>query len=135
VIRPKYLQIYHLMPRKCRRYWDTNPPMDDEDAAAVSKAVDCLGNLTLTTGKLNGSLSNRPWTDEETQEAVLGGQQPGIGKRSLISQFSLLALNKEIVDHHPDQWTVADIEKRSVHLLEKICRALPRSSVMPQRGE
>lgn len=132
---PTDLQIEHLMPQKWRRYWDTNPPMDDEDAAVMSKSVDCLGNLTLTTGKLNGSLSNRPWTDKETQEAVPGGQQPGIGKRSLISQFSLLALNKEIVDHHLEQWTVADIEKRSVHLLEKICRAWPRSSAMPQRGE
>lgn len=132
---PEGLQVEHLMPQKWRRYWDTNPPRDDEDAAVISKAVDFLGNLTLTTGKLNGSLSNRPWTDKETQKAVPGGQQPGIGKRSLISQFSLLALNKEIVDHHPDQWTASDIEKRSVYLLEKICRAWPRSSSMPQRGE
>lgn len=132
---PADLQIEHLMPQQWRRYWDTTPPMGDEDAAAVSKAVDCLGNLTLTTGKLNGSLSNRPWTDEETQEAVPEGQRRGIGKRSLISQFSLLALNKEIVDNHPDEWTVDDIEKRSVHLLEKVCQAWPRSPVMPQRGQ
>jgi hypothetical protein len=41
-----------------------------EAAAERDRMVNTLGNLTLITRSLNGSLSNRPWTDEEAAVRV-----------------------------------------------------------------
>lgn len=128
---PTGLQIEHIMPRKWRRFWDTDPARNEVEAAEVNKAVDLIGNLTLITGNLNASLSNRPWTDEETKKVSPGGKQPGQGKRSLLSQFSLLAMNKEIVDNHPDEWGLHNITARSHRILQLVCQAWPRPDIWP----
>ncbi|WP_328690703.1 HNH endonuclease family protein [Streptomyces phaeochromogenes] len=55
------LNIEHVLPQK----WETHWPLADGDSEkALEKrhgAVHQLGNLTLTTTKLNPSLSNREW--------------------------------------------------------------------------
>ena len=48
-----------------------------------------LGNLTLVNGKLNPTLSNRPWTDAEADDHGLGNK----GKRDYLLQHSELKLN------------------------------------------
>ena len=63
------------------------------------------GNLTLLTGHLNASLSNRPWLDGDAAVAAPNGPEAGKGKRSLIDKYSLLVLNKEIVQEHQEAWT------------------------------
>ncbi|QGU01537.1 hypothetical protein CKALI_03270 [Corynebacterium kalinowskii] len=123
---PQDLQIEHIMPQKWHQHWANEPSIKAMDDTDVDRVVDLLGNLTLTTGKLNGSLSNRPWTDAATAENSPGGQMPGQGKRSLIGQYSLLALNKEIVDRHQDSWTIDDIRQRTQRILELVCKAWPR---------
>ena len=119
------LDIEHVFPQGWRRHWETDPPRTEEEESEVEYELNCLGNLTLVTNKLNGSLSNRPWTDEDAARVDLDGPNPGIGKRSLLNKFSLMVLNKEIVEDHPDEWTVTDIRARSSHLARKVCQAWP----------
>ena len=123
---PAKLDIEHVMPQSWHRYWNTTPPLSPEDDAARSKRVNTIGNLTLVTKRLNGSLSHRPWTDDEAKNQGLTDGKPGKGKRSLLSEYSLLVLNKSIVDGHPESWADADIEARGEELTEAVCRAWPR---------
>lgn len=126
---PSALQIEHVMPQGWRTYWDGDPKLDRDAAAERDRRVNTLGNLTLVTQSLNGSLSNRPWTDAEVQELHLAeGGRPGTGKRTLLDQFSLLVLNKELLSAHPDAWTDADIEQRSVKMVEAVCAVWPGPS-------
>jgi hypothetical protein len=117
---PAGLELEHIMPQGWRTHWDTDPPMNAEDAAGRDKRVNTIGNLTLVTKSLNGALSNRPWTDSQAIGLKDGGQ-PGQGKRSLLDGFSLLVLNKEILQNHENSWGDNDIVSRSMRLVEAIC--------------
>lgn len=86
---PAGLEIEHVMPRGWRAHWNSQPPMSPEDAARRDRNVNTIGNLTLVTKSLNGSLSNRPWTDTESAGLSEGGE-PNKGKRTLLDAFSLL---------------------------------------------
>lgn len=46
------------MPQGWRHHWDRRPPLSDDAAAERDKIINSLGNLTLVTKKLNGSLSH-----------------------------------------------------------------------------
>lgn len=122
---PAGLQIEHVMPRGWRSHWDTVPVLSPEAAAERDHRVNVLGNLTLVTMKLNGSLSNRPWTDAEAQVVSGGGADAGKGKRSLLDKYSLLVLSKDLITEHPDAWTDEDIEARSRFLAEQVCKVWP----------
>lgn len=121
---PRGLEIEHVMPQGWRTHWDTTPPLSQEEAARRDKLVNTLGNLTLVTKSLNGSLSNRPWTDIEASGLKEGGEV-GKGKRTLIDAFSLLVLNKEIVQENVSSWTEDAIASRSKHIAEAIASAWP----------
>ncbi len=125
---PQGLEIEHVMPRGWRTHWDTTPPVSPEEAARRDKYVNTLGNLTLVTKSLNGSLSNRPWTDSEAAGLKDGGEA-GKGKRSLIDAFSLLVLNKEIVQEHSAVWTEEDITTRSKYISRVIAAVWPGPEV------
>ncbi len=113
------LQIEHVMPRQWRTHWDTG--LDESEAADRDRLVNTLGNLTLVTQKLNGSLSHRPWTQEEAAVAAPTGKEAGRGKRSLLGKYSVLRLNKLIIDEHDKRWTDDDIRSRSIDLTKRIC--------------
>lgn len=119
---PERLQIEHVMPQGWRAYWDEG--LDPEAAVKRDRRVHSIGNLTLVTQALNGSLSNRPWSDAMAQGLDKGGH-PGEGKRTLLNQFSLLVLNKELLDDHPDRWTEDDIRARSLAMAKRICSIWP----------
>jgi hypothetical protein len=121
---PAGLEIEHVMPRGWRAHWDEEPPLGLEAAAERDRLVNTLGNLTLITKSLNGSLSNRPWTDEAAVSLKDGGS-PAKGKRSLLDAFSLLVLNKRILEDHKTSWTEADIAARSAELTQAVCRVWP----------
>jgi hypothetical protein len=123
---PSRLEIEHVMPQSWQTFWDEDPPLPADLAAARSKRVHTLGNLTLITQKLNGSLSHRPWTDVEAAVVAPSGKEAGLGKRSLLDGYSLLVLNKSLVDDHTDAWTEADIRKRSVDMTKRVCSIWPR---------
>lgn len=92
--------------------------------AERDRRVNQLGNLTLVTKRLNGSLSNRPWTDGEAR-AMGTGPDAGKGKRSLLEKYSLLVLSRELTSKHPDSWNDADIESTCRYLAERICHVWP----------
>jgi len=123
---PARLEIEHVMPRTWQTHWDADPPLDADAAAARSKRVETLGNLTLVTQKLNGSLSHRPWTNPEAAKVAPTGKEAGLGKRSLLDRYSLLVLNKSLVSGHPDAWTEDDIRQRGVELTTRLCAIWPR---------
>lgn len=121
---PGGLEIEHVMPRGWRHHWN-EPKLGPEEAAERDGLINTLGNLTLLTKKLNGSLSHRPWTDEEAAVVAPKGEEAGKGKRSLINKFSLLVLSKELVDGSPTSWTEDDIKARGKRLASMLTRVWP----------
>lgn len=117
---PARLHIEHVMPKGWRSYWQTEKQLDEVAARERDQLINTLGNLTLVTKNLNSSLSNRPWTDSAAAPVATSGSYRGLGKRSLLRQFSLLALNNQITKDHPDEWTEADIRQRSQQLARTI---------------
>ncbi len=107
---PPKLTLEHLMPQKWRDAW-SDPDLDDEaarDAGLVrDSVVHRLGNLTLTSGPLNSSLSNNAW-------AV---------KAPALREHSLLALNSEV--SALASWDVEDIHRRGYSLATEICAIWP----------
>lgn len=117
---PERLEIEHVMPREWRAHWDRRVARDPELAGQRDHLINTLGNITLVTAKLNGTLSHRPWTDRQAKTVAPSGRLAGQGKRTLLSRYSLLVLNKEIVDYHPAAWTDEDIRLRGRELTEAV---------------
>lgn len=130
VAMPSGLSLEHIMPRGWRTFWDARPPLDPQKAAKRDAVIHTIGNLTLTTSSLNSSLSNRPWRDEEASTLKEGGQA-GKGKRSLLSMYSLLVLNKLIVDEKQKHWSETDIEERGAQLTRLVVEAWPGPLAVP----
>ena len=105
------LTVEHIMPESWGRNWPL--PADASDKVEVEMArnetIKTIGNLTLTTDRLNASLSNGPWGE----------------KRKTLNKHSSLFLNKKLLDHAPDVWDEAAIEKRSSHLAKIIVQIWP----------
>lgn len=66
-----------------------------------------IGNLTLVTGRLNASMSNRPFFD----------------RRERLYANSLLILNREI--HENNDWDVNEIQARAERLIADVCKIWP----------
>ena len=127
VTLPLNLQIEHVMPQKWKTHWSDGIASDPVASMIRDRLVQTIGNLTLLTGSLNASLSNRPWLDIDAALVASTGQEAGKGKRSLIDKYSLLVLNKEIVQDHPTVWTELDITERGNAMVKDICAIWPRS--------
>ncbi len=126
VTLPTKLEIEHVMPQGWRSYWgDDGVGKDIEAATRRDQIVNTLGNLTLVTQKLNGALSNRPWTDADAAVVAPTGKDAGLGKRSLLNRYSVLLLNKDIVDPHAVAWTEEDIASRNKDLVKVIAAVWP----------
>jgi hypothetical protein len=126
VTLPVNLQIEHVMPQKWRTHWPDGIANDPIAAGNRDRLVQTIGNLTLLTGRLNASLSNRPWLDSDAAMVAPSGQEAGKGKRSLINKYSLLVLNKEIVQEHEAAWTEEDITARGQAIVKDIAAIWPR---------
>jgi hypothetical protein len=118
---PRNLTVEHIMPQTWQDHW---PLTDHAEQAALDRdrRLQTLGNLTLVTGKLNPTLSNRPWTDAESAAHGAGSQ----GKRSYLLQHSQLKLNAHLVAENQSEWTDATIRDRSRRLAQQICQIWPR---------
>lgn len=126
VTLPLNLQIEHVMPQTWRTHWSDGISDDLIASTLRDRLVQSIGNLTLLTGSLNASLSNRPWLDSEAAKVAPSGQEAGKGKRALIDKYSLLVLNKEIVQEHDDAWTDDDITARGVAIVKDVAQIWPR---------
>lgn len=122
---PAKLDIEHVMPQGWRTYWQDGILHDPEACAERDFRINTIGNLTLVTKSLNSTLSNRPWRDVDAVVAPGSGEDKGLGKRSLLNKYSVLALSRPIVDDHADEWTDGDILKRSKTIAATIAAAWP----------
>jgi hypothetical protein len=107
------LSVEHLIPQKWSQYYPlpTDRPADQAEQRRDA-AVHKLGNLTLTTTKLNSSVSNGSWPTkrkELTKHAVL-----------LLTAGSVLqapsGVGKEIALTWGDTWDEDRVELRSLFL-------------------
>jgi len=133
VTLPARLEIEHVMPRGWRTYWGSDIQGDAELAGKRDIRVDTLGNPTLVTKKLNATLSNRPWRDADAAAVASTGREAGVGKRSLLNRYSVLVLNKDIVESHEESWTEDDIRERSRQLTETVISVWPRPIPAPSQ--
>lgn len=115
---PGGLQVEHVMPRNWRTRWGEDVVGDAEAAARRDRVVDTIGNLTLVTQRLNGTLSNRPW--------LATGRPPG--KRDLLGKYSLLELNKRVIER--EDWGEADIASRGHAIATAITEMWPRPTLV-----
>ncbi|MGH3628586.1 MAG: DUF262 domain-containing protein [Sciscionella sp.] len=119
---PRNLSVEHVMPQAWREHWGADIEGDEVAALHRDRIVHTLGNLTLVSGTLNPTLSNRPWTDAEARNRGLGSP----GKRSYLLRHSQLTLNSEIVAEHESSWTEQNIAGRTAQLIERMTRIWPR---------
>jgi hypothetical protein len=113
---PRNLTVEHVMPQAWREYWGSDIDGDDSAGVRRDQLVHSLGNLTLVNGRLNPTLSNRPWTDQDTTARGLNGQ----GKRDYLLRHSQLKLNATLVADHEAVWAEQDILDRSAELVDRI---------------
>ena len=104
------LSIEHVMPRGWRTHWPVDPEHSSTEAVAHrDDVVHTMGNLTLVTKRLNSSASNRPWSE----------------KRAGLKEHSTLFLNKDLLDHAPEQWDEDAILARGQRLYETALKVWP----------
>lgn len=113
---PRNLSVEHVMPQAWREHWSADIDGDEVAALRRDQVVRTLGNLTLVSGKLNPTLSNRPWADAEAGDRGLGST----GKRSYLLRHSQLTLNSEIAAGNESSWTEQDITDRTADLIDRM---------------
>jgi hypothetical protein len=118
---PRNLTVEHVMPQGWREHWGADIADDELAAARRNRLVHTIGNLTLVSGRLNPSMSNRPWTDAEAADRGLAGK----GKRSWLLEHSELKLNAGLVAHE-DGWNEGVITARTDALVDRMVTIWPR---------
>ncbi|OBH94303.1 DUF262 domain-containing protein [Mycobacterium sp. E2733] len=111
---PSKLTLEHLIPQAWESHWPLDGNQSDP-AAWRSAHLHRLGNLTLTTGPLNSSLSNLPWHAPE---------EPKDKRRSLV-QHSLLKLNTTVVHDYPEHFDEHSVDERGAWLTSRITQIWP----------
>lgn len=126
------LNIEHLMPQEWKKHWSLPENHDENDLARRTSAIHQLGNLTLTTTKLNPSLSNKPWDFK----------RPEIQKHSLLrlSTASVLSRPADAREFDevswPEKWDEARISARGRHLADLALEVWPRpATAIPSDGQ
>ena len=112
LIATNKLTVEHILPQKWKeKTWPLPPAVVDKEEATEdrNKAVKAIGNLTLTSDKLNASLSNGPWEE----------------KRETLGKHSGLFLNKNLLENPPAVWDEEAIWKRSRRLAELVIEIWP----------
>jgi len=111
-------QIEHVMPQS----WATHWPLPTHISALEREGrIQNIGNLTLVSERLNPTLSNGPW-DAENGAAC---------KRALLSKYTTLVLNKELLEQAAGGWDEQGISNRAKALLGRAKRlwAAPEQKV------
>ena len=106
------LWIEHLLPQGWRAVEEWRlPPSDDPTGAALERdrTLHTLGNLTLTTARLDIELSNRPWS----------------AKLPELQRHSSLALNRNLWANWRDNWDETTIRARGSELANLLVRVWP----------
>lgn len=110
---PRSLTLEHVMPQKWELHWGLEQTGDpDLDAAAVKRreaSIHKLGNLTLSTGRLNAKLSNAPWSE----------------KQKILDQNSKLFLNQRLRERYRSSFDEDSIDERTTELVHQLCSIWP----------
>lgn len=111
-------QLEHILPKKWQKHWSNVPCynsdgslVEDDDLIKIireSKKLS-IGNMTLLTGKLNGSISN---SDFKTKIKGNGGNKPK--DQGIEMYVGGLLIAKEIVDSYN-----ANLEWNEKHIYER----------------
>ena len=110
---PRELWIEHIMPQKWQQHW---PLPEGADHASREHAITTFGNLTLTTAKLDRSVSNFEWEV----------------KRGKLKEHDNLFLNKWVLDRFWERWDEEAIEERSRFIAQTICSIWPSGDKLRQ---
>ena len=116
------LNIEHLLPQSWTKNWALPDNADPEALLRRSDALHRLGNLTLTTTKLNSSLSNNPWHQKKID----------IRRHSLLrlTTDSVLTLPPGLAGWDEETWTAqwneTRIMLRTDYLAHQALRLWPR---------
>ena len=111
---PSRLPIEHIMPQTWKSTWPLPEDVADDPDAIANRdhSLHTIGNLTLVNTKLNSALSNAPWHS----------------KRKTLADYSVLYLNKRLVNKGPKEWDETAIEERAEWLHKHATRIWPQSS-------
>lgn len=116
------LSVEHLLPQKWSQFYPlpTDRPSDEAETRR-QLSVHKLGNLTLTTTKLNSSISNGSWPTKRTE----------LNKHTvmLLTAGSVLqappGVSAQIAMTWQDTWEEDRIELRTLYLATIACEAWP----------
>ena len=89
--------LEHILPKKWKEHWN-NPKLSIEDEIKRNEALKAIGNLTLTTQKLNSKLGNQSWDK----------------KKNTLKQYSKLRMTLDYLDE--ETWNEKEIENRGKEL-------------------
>ena len=105
------LTVEHIMPQKWEANWPLplNVPSRADAEDLRNEAIKAIGNLTMTSGKLNGRLSNGSWYE----------------KRGTLDQHTSLFINKHLLNNAPDVWNEEAIWDRSRELAKMVVEIWP----------
>ncbi|AOJ40516.1 hypothetical protein WJ23_21610 [Burkholderia lata] len=101
------LEIEHIMPQNWVEHW---PLKAGESLDERARVIQGIGNLTLVSQKLNGSLSNAPWNKLPGNDVKT--------KRDALEEHSKLELNRLLLKTYVD-WDEKAIAKRAEVLFEE----------------
>ncbi len=105
------LTLEHILPQTWQKNWplpeDATNSQDAESAR--EQAIKEIGNLTLTSGRLNQSLSNSAWRE----------------KRNILKQHTSLRINWELLEDPPEVWNEDAIHRRSEQLASIVTEIWP----------
>lgn len=113
------LEIEHILPQKWERHW----PLAAVENARTERehALQGIGNLTLVCAKLNATLSNAAWLDNEKGTR---------GKRMALHDHSQLRLNDQVVKKYPNAWDETTMKQRALELFKAACIIWPNAATM-----
>jgi hypothetical protein len=109
--------IEHLLPQTWRGTvgWSLQNDISiSDETVRRNQLLNTLGNLTLTTSKLDISLSNKPWHE----------------KREMIGSYSSLALNREINQIWRESWNETTILERGTLLASRAIKIWPSAETL-----
>ena len=101
--------IEHIMPQRWEFAW---PPPADGILHDRTQRIHTLGNLTLLTAKLNGAVSNGPWTGDN-------------GKKAAVRKHDVLLMNRDAESFAGEEWTDESITQRTGDLIDQIINIWP----------
>lgn len=116
---PRGLTIEHVLPQAWKVHWPLPPGEASVEAEMRRETLKhAIGNLTLVTNKLNPKLSHAPWSE----------------KRETLKDHTVLFLNKDLVNDHPDRWDEGTILERSQQLAELAIKIWPGPTSSDRRA-